>query len=1171
MKLKFLKSIYLLDLLLLSTIIVSCVDDFPYSNVEIPEGDGTLSASVTFTPVAATNLGATRTDGNELNNITSLSVLVYDLKGNLFRRYDKDSDSSYKLDGYSVGKVDVNKEDSDNNVNVDETDETSTARANFKLNNLPYGKYYIYAVANVKNLNDFEEDIQTVDGLKNIRLTWNEKTISDNAQMFGYFTPANNMESAGFGADPITFTNKQTTQIHAWLKRAASKVTVAFDPSGLNQGVRIYIRSVTIRDIPKTCLLGADNTPTSVEGLDGLLNHIDTPFGKPDYQNPSSAIDNSRLEYNSKGVITDSEEHTGDKFSDGLRLDNSIRNAVPANAHDVDAPSLFFYENNQNSYLENIDPNYKSKTLYDKRQQPSHDTNGDGVGKPVRDETIDNKQSDLKDKVPYGSYIEVDAYYVSDNPAKIGAGSIKYRFMLGKDVSFNYDAQRNYHFKLTLGFKGWANDPDWHIDYELPNPGIEVPPTFRVSYLYQQMSELPIRIIGECRWLTVQITENNWAPYSPTPNADGYYVPDAEITNTTPTVYQFKWNYEAYTNPEYLETATIPVGDHEETVKRQKPAYGFLALHLPNRKTTAIETGYGPDANDALEKYYEDNLEGERRFDITDLSEAATKPDSYGDRNKQGFTASVDDAYKVENVLNDEGQPLANQKTLLLPVWTRTKTLISESGFSGNNPYEAFERKAVLHIRAVFTDGTTVNKDVEVLQVKRIVNPKGVWRAHDRTEAFNVTLLEADNSNAESNFHAFTSDGEWTAYIEGNDNGFSLRPNGKTNGYMENGVIHGYTGSTIDFAINFGTPVNEDESKCAIVKVLYHGNQCLHKILIRKGYNAPIRIGSKPHINSKGETVYGRLWSSFSLYQATWRSGNDDGVNDTYEAVLTKNPLMLGSMFRRGKQSRGIFVKNNQREDLGPFMPPGNIPFIVGRRSTGTDEWMDQTWVQIGYRDDCFEGSNNATEGRTRGSREYNMGSFYTIDEDGNRTNYKVPSFDDFEDLTESCEYGFGVFYGSAATGPALTADDAYGLIDPENDGLFNLEYGMRGVVAYDKNTGNQIFFPMGRFGTGRRNNFVLTGDNAGVLRYGDVANPLAIGPTNKNLYRPIPYNLPIQCGNVYWIDQYQYNVRTQYGTNEYGARGSLGWDMNYFNFDFNAYTANNYRDACPIKFVIVE
>ncbi len=37
-----------------------------------------------------------------------------------------------------------------------------------------------------------------------------------------------------------------------------------------------------------------------------------------------------------------------------------------------------------------------------------------------------------KDNVPYGTYIEVDAYYRSINEEKVGSGDIKYRFMLGK-------------------------------------------------------------------------------------------------------------------------------------------------------------------------------------------------------------------------------------------------------------------------------------------------------------------------------------------------------------------------------------------------------------------------------------------------------------------------------------------------------------------------------------------------------------------------------------------------------------------------------------------------------------------------------------------------------------------------------------------------------------------
>lgn len=37
-----------------------------------------------------------------------------------------------------------------------------------------------------------------------------------------------------------------------------------------------------------------------------------------------------------------------------------------------------------------------------------------------------------KDAKPYGTYIEVDAFYVSINDKKVGRGPIKYRFMLGK-------------------------------------------------------------------------------------------------------------------------------------------------------------------------------------------------------------------------------------------------------------------------------------------------------------------------------------------------------------------------------------------------------------------------------------------------------------------------------------------------------------------------------------------------------------------------------------------------------------------------------------------------------------------------------------------------------------------------------------------------------------------
>lgn len=47
--------------------------------------------------------------------------------------------------------------------------------------------------------------------------------------------------------------------LHAWIRRAASKVTVAYDASALKEGVFIYLKSVQIKDIPTHCYLGKDN------------------------------------------------------------------------------------------------------------------------------------------------------------------------------------------------------------------------------------------------------------------------------------------------------------------------------------------------------------------------------------------------------------------------------------------------------------------------------------------------------------------------------------------------------------------------------------------------------------------------------------------------------------------------------------------------------------------------------------------------------------------------------------------------------------------------------------------------------------------------------------------------------------------------------------------------
>ncbi len=60
--------------------------------------------------------------------------------------------------------------------------------------------------------------------------------------------------------DDLVTINSPGVQLHSWLRRAASKVTVAFDGSGLYANVQIYIENVILKDIPKTCSLGNPNT-----------------------------------------------------------------------------------------------------------------------------------------------------------------------------------------------------------------------------------------------------------------------------------------------------------------------------------------------------------------------------------------------------------------------------------------------------------------------------------------------------------------------------------------------------------------------------------------------------------------------------------------------------------------------------------------------------------------------------------------------------------------------------------------------------------------------------------------------------------------------------------------------------------------------------------------------
>ena len=80
----------------------------------------------------------------------------------------------------------------------------------------------------------------------------------------------------------------------------------------------------------------------------------------------------------------------------------------------------------------------------------------------------------------------------------MGAGPIKFRFMLGQDVTTDYNATRNTHYKLTLKFKGYGNDADWHIEYEEPSDIYVSTPQY-ISYLYNKSMNVTLKVVGEIK------------------------------------------------------------------------------------------------------------------------------------------------------------------------------------------------------------------------------------------------------------------------------------------------------------------------------------------------------------------------------------------------------------------------------------------------------------------------------------------------------------------------------------------------------------------------------------------------------------------------------------------------------------------------------------------------
>lgn len=836
---------------------ISCTDDEIFSSTEIGEGEALVLAEVSFKPFAQGLKGDSRTPGDAIKEIQNLCVLVYDEAGTILRgSYYYEPGQQASESQYKITEEQRADADADNGKKA----EDKTQHAEFKLK-LPYGVYRIYAVANMGNLaeNDtYKNKISKVEDLKSISLSWNANDISANNQMFGYFT----MQDVASATDEKVVINQASPTLHAWIKRATSKVTVAYDASGLNENIFIYLKSVTIKDIPKECYLGKDNAVAETD-RPGISNEL--------------ISEGETIYY--KGVTGADDEN----FEDWPRVargnpyyyytENGNNPADLNDAHTENINALFFYENMQGDY-----ENSQDKEKYNKQQDGNGDQKLDEPGLPGDATYV------LKDNVKNGTFIEVEAYYYNLSDVNVSRGKIFYRFMLGKNTTYNYDAERNYHYKLTLKFNGNANDVDWHIEYK-EDEGIYVPNPWYISYLYEQKTVLPLKVVGEMTGnLKAEIIQSDWFPYTRTTESGtaDYYSGDVM---TYVGEYSQDFTDDTYNAGDDVIKGSYVVG---------QPWNGFLSLR-------SLNPYYGGPLPDDLETEgwdYRDEDVSQNNYSYWNYyklghNEYPINQDNNINREEYTVTKDGNDSY-----------------TYNIPMWTRNKNLIVTTGYTGNNVNVGNLRMGKIRFTTTI-GGVEKYEDINVIQVRRMVNPKGIYRKYNSVEPFQVTLMYQESQDSKT-FVPLVSEGTWEATIDHGADWIKL------NG-TQGGSVTGSTGSVVSFSY---APVNaltnSNDVRCGIIRVRYHNKSCTHLIMVRQGY-APLDVAGD-----------GTKWYTFNMYD---------------EKNLAKSPLQEGSMFRYGNWKDAILASNNDTYGFGTAPDNGTFDMADGTK---------KQWSQITF-DGSFE------------------------------------------------------------------------------------------------------------------------------------------------------------------------------------------------------------------------
>lgn len=679
-----------------------------------------------------------------------------------------------------------------------------------------------------------------------------------------------------------------------------------------------------------------------------------------------------------------------------------------------------------------------------------------------------------------------------------------------------------------------------------------MPGEYYISYGYNEMMELPITISGELKGgiITAEIVRNDWMPSQ------------MWVDSKPATASNGASSYSPYA-PGYIP---YPSGDDRNV------SLGFLSLRKPQNDVIGADkiaslkdshayiwnawSGMQLDAGDKSRNlhtedvslyhtnydnlsYFDKDYKGKRSlgyrvYKFSGLNENSPTGDmEYTSANRPEYGDNEDGGFRLHTIKSNSNI-YPRTSTFYLPMYTRERNICTKTGFTGENPYNNYQRRAKVRLRFTVIDRNKrehhCDRTIDVIQVAKIGNPMGIWRDWNNAAPFEVQLkyLREDGLTYED---LTSHEGGWSAEVEQGSEWILL------NGSRQK--VTGKKDEKIRFTYRpIGILANKNQVRCGIITVRYHNYACVHKIFVRQGY-APLRM-------APGGVAY--------------HTGNL--VTSNTEAV---NPCDEGSMFRVGNLSDPIDAVNNVNDvenwaRVTPAMfKDHDNQYLKIAGSSASKKWNE---IKCNGTGTDFSWPEITINGKTSRLMNINDIVFLRDGYDGN---------------PDKIRYQYGVLYSDKATKTGNSHDASYHYKQANSA---THSYGMRGCFVYNNTDGKQIFFPIGSSGYGVRKAQRKT--TTAPNEIGWSRDPLEVGTavlryaagrisySNSPAYTPLLWDIFRAEGANYWAQKPANDVQK--------GDGRTALDLNYRTFDFSTLgtelfngskvNADYGSDACFIRLV---